>query len=207
MLGLVTLVGAVTFRPLARWIMAAAGIAGMEVPTLITLLGYVSTTPGLLLTTILVLITWQMERRLRVKLPVPGPADGQRVEMMVDLQEGLAQAARALRAVVEVGVFEQIITLAVRIVLNGARTLHAVVEEGLLERSIGLSARLVADGARVTHRVVEQEGLEGLLRRVVEAVLGMSQAIGRRHTGLLRRNLLWIPISLTVALVVALTCW
>ncbi|MGC9335140.1 MAG: proton-conducting transporter membrane subunit [Anaerolineae bacterium] len=206
-LGLAALAGAVTFGPLAHRLMDAADLAGARVPTLITLLGYVATAPGLLLTLILALITWQMQRRLRIRLHVPGPADGQRIETTYDLQEGLAHAAHALRAVVEVGLFEQMIALTVRLVVEGARTLRSVVEVGFLERVIGLSVRLVVDGARLTYRVVEQEGLEGLLRRVVDAVLGLSQVIRRRHTGLLRHNLLWIPISLTVALVVALACW
>jgi len=152
-------------------------------------------------------VTWQMRKRSRIRVHVPGPADGRRLETTYDLQEGLAQAGQALRAIVEVGLFEQIIALAVRSVLGVARTLHAVVEVGLLERIITLSERVVVEGARATQRFVEQEGLEGLLRRAVQGVLGVGQMIGRRHTGLLRRNLLWIPISLMVALVAALAFW
>ncbi|MEA3375810.1 MAG: proton-conducting transporter membrane subunit [Chloroflexota bacterium] len=179
-LGLPALAGVVAFGPLARWLMDTADIAGPQVPTLTTLVGYVVTAPALLLTLILVLVTWQMERRSRIRVHVPGPADGHRIETTYDLQEGLAEAAQALRAVVEVGLFEQL---------------------------IALSVRVVVDGARVTYRFVEQEGLEGLIRRVVQAVVGLSEAMRRQHTGLLRRNLLWIPLSLILALVVAVTCW
>jgi formate hydrogenlyase subunit 3/multisubunit Na+/H+ antiporter MnhD subunit len=206
-LGLATLVGAVTFGPLARWLMDTADVAGAQVPGLTALLRYVVTAPALLLTLILALVTWQMQKRSRIRVHVPGPADGQRIETTYDLQEGLAQAGQALRAIVEVGLFEQIIALGVRFVVGGARTLHTVVEVGLFERIIALSERVVVEGARVTQRFVEQEGLEGLLRRAVQGVLGLGQVIGRRHTGLLRRNLLWIPISLMVALVAALAFW
>jgi len=87
----------------------------------------------------------------------------------------------------------------VRAVVDGARVTHRVVEhkglEGLLRRSV----QVVVDGARVTYRVVEHKGLEGLLRRVVRAVLVLSRGLQRRHTGRLRRNLLWVAVSLTLA--------
>jgi hypothetical protein len=172
-----------------------------------TFLRYLISAPGLLLPLILGLVTWEMQRRSHIRVNVPGPAEEQQIETTYDLQEGLAQAGQALRAVVEVGLFEQIIALGVQLVVGGARTLHAAIEVGLLERIIDLSERVVVDGARVIQRFVEQEGLEGLLRRAVKGVLGLSREMGRRHTGLLRRNLLWIPISLMVALVAALAFW
>jgi len=101
--------------------------------------------------------------------------------------------------VIEVGIAEQIVALFVRAVVDGARVTHRVVEhkglEGLLRRSV----QVVVDGARVTYRVVEQDSLEGLLRRVVQAVLVLSRGLQRRHTGRLRRNLLWVAVSLTLA--------
>jgi len=203
-LGLATLAGTVALRPLASRLMNAAGVSSLEVPTLAAFLRYMVTAPGLLLTLILGLVTWQMKRRSRIELRLPGPLEGEQTETTYDLQEGLAQAGQALRAVVEVGLFEQVIALGVQLVVDGARTIHAAVEVGLLERIITLSERVVMEGARATQRFVEQEGLEGLLRRAVQAALELSQVLGRRHTGLLRRNLLWIPISLTVALVAAL---
>ncbi len=179
-LGLTVMVGAAAFRPLTHWVMASAGATAPEIPTLLGLLSYVFSTPALLLTMTLVLVTWQMQRRARIRVHVPVPADEERVEKSYDLQEGLAEAARALRAVVEVGLFEQI---------------------------IAVSVRVVVDGARVAYDFVEQEGLEGLLRRLVEAVLKLSRAIRRCHTGLLRHNLSWIPVALLLALVVALAWW
>jgi hypothetical protein len=206
-LGLAALLGTLTFRPLTGWLMETAGLAPLMVPTLTTLLRYIVSAPGLLLTLILGLVTWQMTRRSRIQLHRPGPAEGGRTETTYDLREGLEQAGQALRAVVEVGLFEQVIALGVRLVLGGARTLHAAIEVGLLERIVSWSERVVVEGAQLTQRFVEQEGLEGLLRRAVQGVLELSKGMGRRHTGLLRRNLLWIPISLIVALVAALVYW
>jgi formate hydrogenlyase subunit 3/multisubunit Na+/H+ antiporter MnhD subunit len=206
-LGLGALASVLAFRPLASWLMSAAGYASLRIPTLAAFLRYIVSAPGLLLTLILGLVTWQMRRRSRIRLYLPGRAEEQPTETTYDLQEGLAQAGQALRAVVEVGLFEQVIALGVQVVVRGARTLHAAIEVGLLERIIDLSERLVVEGARLIQRFVEQEGLEGLLRRAVHGVLELSREMGRRHTGLLRRNLLWIPISLVVALVAALAFW
>ena len=63
--------------------------------------------------------------------------------------------------------------------------------------------RGVVGGGRLTYRVLEQNGLEGLLRRAVRAVLATSRWMQRRHTGRLRRNLLWVTVSLA-AMVLAL---
>lgn len=179
-LGLVVLVGALTYSPLIRWLMDTAGTAELRPPSLVSLLGYIATAPALLFTLILVLVTWQMQRRARIEVHLPGLADGETVEATYDLQQGLTEAARALRAIVEVGFLEQV---------------------------IALSVRVVVDGARLTYRFVEQEGLEGLVRRLVQGILAVGHAVKDRHTGLLRRNLLWIPLSLMLALVVALVYW
>jgi hypothetical protein len=203
-LGLAAAVGVVAFRPIAGWLMNGAGLAQLSVPGLGAFLGHILSAPGLLLILVLGLITWQMRRRSRIGLTLPTPAEGRGSEATYDLQEGLAQAGQALRAVVEVGLFEQIIGLVVRIVGGGAQILHDAVEVGIFERVIDLSERVVVGGARVIRRFVEQDGLEGLLRRTVQGILELSRAMGRRHTGLLRRNLLWIPISLMVALVAVL---
>ena len=96
----------------------------------------------------------------------------QPAEEVYDLEEGLARAAQVLHAVIEVGILEQIVALVVR---------------------------AVVDGAHVTYRVVEQDSLEGLLRRVVRAVLVLSRGLQRWHTGRLRRNLLWVAVSLALA--------
>jgi hypothetical protein len=47
--------------------------------------------------------------------------------------------------------------------------------------------------------VREQRGLEGLLRWTVRAVMAGSRWLQRRHTGRLRRNLIWVAASLVLA--------
>ncbi len=176
MLGIAILAAVLSFRSLTRSVMAAAGIADLRIPTLTILLRYVVSSPALLLTTIIIVVMWQMQRRSRIHVHVPGRVEETQIETY-DLQEGLTQAARALRAIVEVGFLEQIIVL---------------------------SVRGVVDGSRLAYRFVEQEGLEGLIRRMVQGILQMSETLRRSHMGLLRRNLLWIPLSLMLALIVAL---
>jgi hypothetical protein len=53
---------------------------------------------------------------------------------------------------------------------------------------------------------VEQQGLENLLRGVIQAALNLSRAMQRWHTGQLRRNLLWVLVALAVAML-ALVAW
>lgn len=120
------------------------------------------------------------------------------VEEAYDLEEGLARAAQVLRAVVEVGIAERIVGLVVRAVVSGARVAWTVEHKGL-EEITSRSARAVVDGALVAHRVVEREGLEGLLQRAVCIVVALSRVLQRWHTGRLRRNLLWVPIALALA--------
>jgi hypothetical protein len=48
--------------------------------------------------------------------------------------------------------------------------------------------------------VLEQEGLEGLLRGTVRAVLAGGRRMQRWHTGRLRRNLSWVAACLVLAI-------
>jgi len=195
LLGGGVLAGGLAFGPLARHLAAASRMALPVMPTLPALLRYAATTPALLVVMALVLAVWRLQRRSRWEPLVPA----QPTEEVFDLEEGLARAAQVLHAVIEVGIAEQIVALLVRAVVDGARVTHRVVEhkglEGLLRRSV----QVVVDGARVTHRVVEQDSLEGLLRLVVRAVLVLSRGLQRWHTGRLRRNLLWVAVSLALA--------
>ncbi len=107
-------------------------------------------------------------------IQAPAPA-AESTEEIYNLEEGLVRAARALRAVVEVG---------------------------MLEGLVALFALGTVEGARFAYRVVEQEGLEGLLRRAVQGIMELARRLRRWHTGRLRYNLLWIAISLILALLV-----
>jgi len=173
LLGVVVLTGGLTFGPLARHLAAASSMALPIIPTLPALLRYAATAPALLVVVALVLAVWRLLPSL--SSPQLGGKEGGAAEEVYNLEEGLSRVAQVLHAVVEVGIAEQIVTLVVR---------------------------AVVDGAHVTHRVVEHEGLEGLIRRAVRTVLVLSRGLQRWHTGRLQRNLLWVTVSLALAVLI-----
>ena len=198
LLGVVVLTGGLAFKPLARYLAAASSMALPIIPTLPTLLRYAATAPALLVVMALVLAVWRLQKRSRLSpLVLTQPA-----EEVYKLEEGLSWVAQVLRAVVEVGIAEKIVALTVRAVVNGARVTYRVVEHKGLEGLLRTSVRTVVDGARVTHRVVEHEGLEGFLHRAVRTVLVLSRGLQRWHTGRLQRNLLWVTVSLALAVLI-----
>ena len=194
LLGIGVLAGGLAFGPLTQHLAAASRMTLPAIPTLPALLRYAATAPALLVVLALVLAVWRFRRYSGLSPLV----SAQPAEEVYDLEEGLARAAQVLHAVVEIGIAEQIVALAVRAVVDGARITHNVVEhkglEGLLHRSV----RAAVDGASATYRIVEHEGLEGFLRRSVRAVLALGRGLQRWHTGRLRRNLLWVAVSLAL---------
>ena len=188
------LAGGLGFGPLLRYLAASGNLIVPNLPSIPGLLRYVASAPGLLAVLALSLATWRLQRRSGRRLLVAGESG----EEGYDLQEGLARAAQVLHAVVEVGIAERIIALIVRVVVDGARVAWAVEHRGL-EGVINRSARAVVNGAHVAHRIVEQRGLEGILRGAVRTVMALSRALQRWHTGRMRRNLLWVPIALALA--------
>ncbi|MFP3896966.1 MAG: proton-conducting transporter membrane subunit [Anaerolineales bacterium] len=169
LLGLGIMGGGVAFGPLTHHLMTIASATPPPIPTLPALLRYTVTSPGILLVVGVTLIArklWQWT----IQSPTPATESS---EEIYNLEEGLVRAARALRAVVEVG---------------------------MLEGLVAMFALGTVEGARFAYRVVEQEGLEGLLRRAVQGIMELAHRLRRWHMGRLRYNLLWIAISLIVAL-------
>jgi len=199
LLGVIVLTGGLAFRPLARHLAIASRMALPAIPTLPALLRYAATAPALVVVMALVLAVWRLLPSL--SSPPLGGREGGAAEEVYNLEEGLSRVAQVLHAVVEVGIAEQIIALAVRAVVNGARVTYWVEHRGL-EGLLRASVRTVVDGAHVTHRVVEHEGLEGLIRRAVRTVLVLSHGLQRWHTGRLQRNLLWVTVSLALAVLI-----
>jgi hypothetical protein len=64
----------------------------------------------------------------------------------------------------------------------------------------------VTDSATLAYRTIEQEGLEGILHRAVSGALALSRRMQRWHTGQLRRNLLWVPVALSLAILTLVVC-
>ena len=182
------------FGPLLRYLIAASHMTLPTLPTFPALLRYAATAPALLAVLVLSLAAWRLQRRSKQEpLGAVEPT-----EEVYDLEEGLARAAQVLHSVIEVGIAEQIITLVVRTVVQGARAAWAVEHRGL-EGITSRSAQAVVNGAHTARRIVEQEGLEGVLRRAVRMITTLSRIFQRWHTGRLRRNLLWVPITLVLA--------
>jgi len=195
LLGGGVLVSGLTFGPRVRHLAAVSHMKPPTLPTLPTTLHYLVTAPALLTVLILALAAWRFQRRAKWRPLAPA----QPVEEVYNLREGLAKAAQVLHAVIEVGIAEQVIALLVRAVVEGARTTHLIVEQRGLEGLTYRTAQSVMGAARMSYNAVEQEGLEGLLRRVVRAVLVLGRGLQRWHTGRLRRNLLWVVVSLMLA--------
>lgn len=186
------------FRPLFRHLMAAGHMTSAPLPPLPVWLRYAATSPALLAVFVLSLAAWGLQRRSEQGLfGIVEPAEDAS-EDAYDLEEGLARAAQVLHSVVEVGIAEQIVSLVTRAVVQGARAAWAVEHRGL-ESITNRSAQAVMNGAQAAHRIVEQEGLEGLLRHAARSVTALSRVFQRWHTGRLRRNLLWVPITLILA--------
>jgi hypothetical protein len=185
-------------KPLFRHLIAAGHMTLPTLPTFSVWLRYAATAPALLAVLVLSLAAWRLQRRSeQALLGMVEPADDAS-EDVYDLEEGLARAAQALHSVVEVGIAEQIVSLVTRTVVQGARAAWAVEHRGL-ESITSRSAQAVMNGAHAAHRIVEREGLEGILRRVVRSVTTLSQMVQRWHAGRLQRNLLWVPITLILA--------
>jgi hypothetical protein len=185
----------VFFGPFLRYLSTASQAEWSALPSPVDLAGYVATRPALWIAALLGGAVWQLRRRARVE-PIES------LDRAYDLEEGLARSAQILRAVVEVGIQEQIIGLVVRAVIGGARLARRVVEQDVLEGSTSWFARTMIASGNVAYRVLEQEGLEGLLRRTVRATLRISEQVQRWHAGRLRRSLLWAAITLALATLV-----
>ncbi len=180
-LAVVAVGGMAGFGPLMRHLVGAAGVTGLPVPTLPRLLLYTFRAPAVPLTVALVLLArWVLERS-GVRALVPAAlAEGRQMDVEYTLDDALVRAARAL---------------------------HGVVEAGLFERSVLVIVQAVVDGALLACRVAEHGGMEGLVKRAGQRVLGLGQVTSRMHTGVLRHNLMWIPLSLALALAAAILYW
>jgi len=140
-------------------------------------------------------------------------AAGMRASLEVGLLEkvitgipgAVLKFAERLHSWIESGLLERIITHTSRTVTDGAALLHRVIESGLLGRIITHTPRAVTDGAALLHRVVEHQGLEGTLRGTAKGVFKFNRWIQDQHTGRLRANLQWVFVVLL--LIVAMLIW
>jgi hypothetical protein len=113
----------------------------------------------------------------------------------------LRESAQAVHTVFETGVSDRALAGIAQGVLGAAHLSHRWIEGAVLQGSTDHVARVATESGRLAYRVMEQGGLEGLLRRTVRAVMAGSRWLQRRHTGRLRRNLIWVVASLLLAAV------
>jgi hypothetical protein len=110
---------------------------------------------------------WQLQRLsgqepllvVRISVPVQG------------LEEELARAARALHALIEVGLLELTLALVVRLVRDGSQFIYRVVEREGLDRFLAQGAQTVMAVAKGLYRAVEGEGFEELQQRAAQAFM------------------------------------
>ena len=197
LLGMVVLTCFLIFEPLVHRLAASSHMVLPAIPTLPVLLSYVANTPTVLVMA-LVLALWWIQRRLKLRPLASAPL----AKDVYILEKNISQLAQALYTVVEVGIAEQIVALAGRVVVQSAHVTYRIVEHKGLEGLLHALRRVVVDGARLAYRVVEHEGLEGFLRRSVRAVLELSRGLQHWHTGRLQRNLLWVTVCLALVVMI-----
>jgi NADH:ubiquinone oxidoreductase subunit 5 (subunit L)/multisubunit Na+/H+ antiporter MnhA subunit len=217
LLSAIVLIGGLAFGPLVRFTADVTHTTTPATPTLQTL---TTSLPALLAAGVLTVALWQLRRR-----PILAAILQKTDRDMWDSEKGLARIAGTLRTVIEVtilertvawikhavtdsarivwivehGVLEGTLTWTKRAVTDGAKIVW-IVEHGVLEGVIDRSVQAVIDGAGIAYSTIEQEGLEGILRRAVSAALALGRRMQRWHTGRLRRNLLWVPVALALAI-------
>ncbi|MBN1811325.1 MAG: hypothetical protein JXA14_05785 [Anaerolineae bacterium] len=185
------LAGGLAFGPLVRFVANVTHTPPLATPTLQTL---TTSLPALLVAVALTIVLHQL-RHWSILAPISQRAD----RGAWDSEKGLARVAETLHSVIEVTILEQTIAWIKRAVTHSARIVW-IVEHGVLEGMIDRSVQAVIDGAGIAHRAIEQEGLEGILRRAVSAALALGRRLQQWHTGQLRRNLLWVPVALALAI-------
>jgi NADH:ubiquinone oxidoreductase subunit 5 (subunit L)/multisubunit Na+/H+ antiporter MnhA subunit len=202
-LGCGVLAGGLAFGALARTLAAIGHSPSLALPTLRSTVRYAGTTPAFLIALVLAVATWRLHWRLH-RAPIGSvkgtPTSRGLAGQAFSLEEGLAQVAQILSAVVETGIQEKVIGGVVRAVVGGARATRRLVEQQILEGTMNWIARTAIGGGQLAYQVLEQDGLEGLLRRAVRTVLSASRWMQRQHTGRLRRNLLCVTASLALAI-------
>jgi NADH:ubiquinone oxidoreductase subunit 5 (subunit L)/multisubunit Na+/H+ antiporter MnhA subunit len=192
LLSFIVLVGGLAFKQIVHFTADVTHTTPPAIPTLQTL---TSSLPALLAAAALTLVLQQLRRRSK-STPVSQSVEHQ----MWDAEKGFTRAAETLRSVIEVSTLERALDWIKRFVTDSARMVW-IVEHGVLERMIDCSVQAVTRSASIAHRVIEQEGLEGILRRAVSGALALGRRLQRWHTGRLRRNLLWVPVALTLAII------
>jgi hypothetical protein len=189
--------------PLLAYLARASHGPAFDLPAPAVALGSLAASPAAWTALLLGLVAWRLAesgpgQSWRAGLP-RWLRLGRGSDPALALERGIRRGAGALRALVEAGAFGGALTAVARGVLRAAHLAHRWIEGGVLDGTARQIARTTAQSGRIAYRVMEQGGLEGLLRSVVRALLAGSRWLQRRHTGRLRRNLIWVAASLALA--------
>jgi hypothetical protein len=192
-------------RPLLDHLARAAHGDPFALPTPAGAVGALATGPAGWVAFVLAL---RIER-LAFRDLLPGVARKRpEVDLPLALERGLQSSAKAVHTVVEAGILGRTLGGSTQGVLEAAQLSHRWIEGVVLHGATEQIAQSAADGGRLAYEMMEQGGLEGLLRRTVDAVMAASRWLQRRHTGRLRRNLIWVVASLLLAaLGLVLSVW
>jgi formate hydrogenlyase subunit 3/multisubunit Na+/H+ antiporter MnhD subunit len=185
------LAGGLAFGLLVRFAADVTHAKPLAIPALHTL---TTSLPALPIATVLTIVLWQLRRR-----STPANISQRSDREAWGSERVLARVAETLRSLIEVTILEHTFTWVKRALTDSARVVW-IVEHGILEGMIDRSVQAVTDGAGIAHRTIEQEGLEGILRRAAGGALALGRRMQRWHTGRLRRNLLWVPVVLALAI-------
>jgi len=120
---------------------------------------------------------------------------------LIGITRGILWVSRVAQRWIEGVVLEGATRQIARTTTESGRLAYRWVEGAAQDGTTRQIAQTAADGGRLAYRGMEPGGLEGLLRRIVRVVLASSRWLQRRHTGRLRRNLVWVAASLVLALV------
>ena len=168
LVGITVLAGVSRLAPLVGYLTMSGGVSPLLVPSVSALFRHVVTMPAMWAVIVLGWGLWQLQRRsgqepilpLHISRPIG------------DLEETLAQAARTLQAVVEVGLLEQTLAMIVRVVKDGSRIVYRVVEQDGLDTLLAQVTRTVIAVAKGLYHVLEGQGLEELQQRAAQTFMG-----------------------------------
>lgn len=197
LLGASILVGSVLLEPALAELSHVSHAALPADPAPLAVLGYAATRPAIWIVVVITIALWLLRWR-------PPDASAVVPEQVYDLEGALSRFAGALNRVVETGVHEGLVTLTTRAVMGSAGYALRVIEQRLLEGLLASTARSLVKGGQLAYDSVEEDGLEGALRLTARSVFALARVGQRWHTGKLRRNLLWVVLSLGAALLAVL---
>ena len=194
----------VALGPMLRHLSLIGHVELPTLPTALDLLRRVAIVPALLAIAIGV-VESPLRRRFHAQLLWLRQRNERVWATIYDLEGWLARMARGLR-VIEVSIQEGLIPWIARGLVGGANALYRFVEQKILGDTPRWAMQTIVRIGKVDAQYVEQRGFEGILYHLAQGILASSRLVQRWHTGRLRRNLTWLAVSLTLAVLCLTLC-